>query len=247
LVIITLAATLHPAGLSPGGIAVRPNGRKIYLTNSLGSYGAALQVIDAATMTVIGAISDAPSAFDTDVTIAPDGKHAYADATGFSHAGGCSFYVIDLVASRVTGGFQTFAPCEFGSGLAVTPDGSQVLVPIEAAPGPGSQVWIFSTATNHITMIPVKPTGLAIRPDGRFAYVADESNNVEVMDLSTHVIVATIAVPSGASGPEAIVPPPEGVQFLTLSATLAMHAARSGAFSLQAQFTLSARVLVQNF
>jgi DNA-binding beta-propeller fold protein YncE len=228
-------STIKAAG---GLAAVSPDGRKLYLTDSLGEYQAIIKVIDAATMTVVGTISDAPSNSDDAVAVAPDGKHLYASAVGLQHAGGCVFYTMDAVANKITGVIASFAPCYFGSGLAVTPEGSQALVPIANSPY-GGELWVVNTATNALTaQIHVAAEGVVIRPDGRFAYVPDQSNNVEV--LASHAVVAKIPVPSGVSGATAIVPPPEGVQFLTLSATLAMHAARSGAFSLRAQLTLTA-------
>jgi DNA-binding beta-propeller fold protein YncE len=230
-----VVATLRPAG-GADSVAVRPNGGRIYATGSLGKYDPILDVIDARTMTLLATISASPFIGFGSVIVTPDGRTVYA--TGGGHDGlPTSLIIIDAVANKGMGAIFMCLPCGL-PGLAVTPDGSQLLVPII---GPEEKdVGVVSTATNAVSArIPVAPSGgLAIRPDGRFAYVPDSAGRVEVVDTAKHAVVAKIAVPAGV-GAEAIVPPPEGVQFLTLSATLAMRAAKRGAFSLQAQLTLS--------
>ena len=86
------------------------------------------------------------------------------------------------------------------------------------------------------------PKWVAITPDGKHAYVANNSSsNVSVIDTVSNTVVATVAVGNGPFG-VGIMPPPAGVPFLAFGAQLQIHFGRrpnTDAFTLQSSFTLS--------
>jgi YVTN family beta-propeller protein len=90
------------------------------------------------------------------------------------------------------------------------------------------------------------PVGLAVTPDGKHVYVANQSsNNVSVIDTTTNMAAAaTIPVGTNPDG-VGIIPPPAGsvgVPFLAFSAQLQIHFGRrpnTDAFALESSFTLS--------
>jgi YVTN family beta-propeller protein len=102
---------------------------------------------------------------------------------------------------------------------------------------------VINTATTVPTPVTVgpAPTGVAVTPDGKHVYVANQSSNyVSVIDTATNM-VATIQV---GNHPDfvGIVPPPVGVPFLAFNAKLEIdldRAPKEDHFELQSSFTLS--------
>jgi YVTN family beta-propeller protein len=85
------------------------------------------------------------------------------------------------------------------------------------------------------------PGGVAVTPDGKQVYVANNFNTVSVIATATNTVVATVPVPAGA-GAIAIVPPPAGVPFLAFNAKLEIDLDRKpnkDSFELESSFTLS--------
>ena len=75
-------------------------------------------------------------------------------------------------------------------GLAVTPNGSKVVVNSHN----GSAIEIVNVATSAVTSVPVgandRVMDLAITPNGRYAFVTDtQSSTLHVLDLSTNTLV----------------------------------------------------------
>jgi YVTN family beta-propeller protein len=107
---------------------------------------------------------------------------------------------------------------------------------------------VIDTATNTVVAtVPVgnEPSGVAITPDGKHAYVTnlDEAlpaGSVSVIDTTTNTVAATVLV---GTYPVCvgIIPPPPGVPFLAFSAKLEIDLDKKPiheAFQLQASFTL---------
>ena len=76
----------------------------------------------------------------------------------------------------------------------------------------GSTAQRFSSMSNTVTAtvaVGVRPYGVAIRPDGAFAYVTNlDSDNVSVIDLASNTVTATIQV--GFVGPRGVAVDPGG-------------------------------------
>jgi YVTN family beta-propeller protein len=108
-------------------------------------------------------------------------------------------------------------------------------------------VSVIDTATNTVEAAPILVAGqfdrgIAVTPDGKHAYVANEDvESVSVIDTATNTVVATIPGGKGPFG-VGIVPPPPGVPFLAFNATLAIdldRAPKEDRFELESHFTLS--------
>jgi YVTN family beta-propeller protein len=182
----TVIATI-PVGdqhtLQPGGMAVAPDGSKVYVgvdDNSSGS----LSVIDTATNAVSATIPLGSSTV-AGVAVAPDGSKVYA-------ASGGAIFVIDTATNTVSATIPVI-----GFKLVATPDGSKVYV---TNGSPSNTVSVINTATNTVsTTIPVGllPVGVAVTPDSSKVYVGNLlSDSVSVINTATNTVSATIPVGS---------------------------------------------------
>ena len=159
----TISATI-PVGLAPEGVAVSPDGSKVYVTNLNSN---TVSVIDTATDTVNATIPVGLAPFG--VAVSPDGSKVYV-----THNESSTISVIDTATNTVSATI-TVGPNPLG--VAVTPDGSKVYVANESA----NTVSVIDTATNTvIATIPVgsQPVafGVFIQPAARFAGVAGSKN-----------------------------------------------------------------------
>jgi len=79
------------------------------------------------------------------------------------------------------------------------------------------------------------PDGVAITPNGQFAYVTNlDSNNVSVIQTSSNTVVATVPV---GNGPQSVAIAPT-VPFCDFNASLAIDEGRKPGFVLTSTFTL---------
>jgi YVTN family beta-propeller protein len=179
-----------------GGIAVTPDGSKVYLANNSHYIcGGGLNVISTVSNTVIKDIQPG-SCFLRGVAVSPDGSRVYVAGNFFPPPSALgAVWVIDTatdtVITSVTVGFNPF-------GVAVSPEGSKVYVtnyygfsqpPVDIVVG--GSVSVIDTATNTVVdAIPFggsRPLGLAVTPDGSKLYVAEASSNaVSVIDTTTN-------------------------------------------------------------
>jgi YVTN family beta-propeller protein len=137
-------------GSFPDGLAVTPNGKRIYVVG--GAASGTVSVIDTATNTVTATIP--VGAGPLGVAITPDGKHAYVLNDDVPN----NFWVIDTttrtVVAMVPGGTNPAA--NPAAAVAVTPDGKHAYV-VQQPAGPGS-VSVLRTATN--TVVATVPVGV---------------------------------------------------------------------------------------
>jgi uncharacterized repeat protein (TIGR01451 family) len=194
-------------GTSPGGVAVTPDGTKVYVANA-GNFGGpfTVSVIDAATNTLATTIPIAntpnPGALEG-IAITPDGKKVYVTSS-FN-----GVYVIDTATNTVK---VPTIPLPFANtGIAVTPDGTKVYVTAEF-----NGVSIINTATDTVTFtLPVgssfiAPLNDAVTPDGKKVYVTNSDGTVSVIDTATNNVVNNVIV--GLNVPNGIAITPDGVQ-----------------------------------
>ncbi len=106
-------------------------------------------------------------------------------------------------------------------------------------------VSVIDTATNTVEAATIEvgnfPTGIAVTPDGKQVYVAGGYPGVAVIDTATNREEAEVQVRNVPNG-IGIVPPPPGIPFLALNATLAIQFSgtpNQDAFALGSNFTLS--------
>jgi YVTN family beta-propeller protein len=181
-----------PVGIGqPSGVAVTPDGSKVYVaTGDIPS--SHVSVINTATNAVIGRVGPVPrSGIPMGVAVTPDGKKVYV-----TNLGDNTVSVISTATNAVIG-----SPIPVGvapSGVAVTPDGSKVYVTnIGNLDGTTSTVSVIGTATDTvIAIISVGsvPQGVAVTPDGSKVYVANyngPASSVSVIDTATNTVVGS--------------------------------------------------------
>src|SRR5258708_11574234 len=135
----------------PGGVAVSPDGSKVYVTNSI-TFTGTVSVIDAATNTVSATIPVGPC--PGGVAVSPDGTKVYV--TIFSNA----VSVIDTATNTVSATIPLGPPGTDPIGVAVSRDGSRVYVA-----NLSGTVSVIDAATNTVgATIPLGPPGTGI-PD----------------------------------------------------------------------------------
>jgi YVTN family beta-propeller protein len=155
------AASYIGTGGSPYGVAVSPDGSRLYTDN--GSY---VRVIDAATRKSISIFDGPynPFAKAIKVAVSPDGSRLYLWFKGES---GVS--VIDTATNKTitTVGVAT-------TDVAVSPDGHYVYATWKI----NKTLAVIDAATNTVTkLIAVgDATGVAVSPDGRYVYVANQAD-----------------------------------------------------------------------
>ncbi len=193
-----LTGTIRVTEGNIGGLALSPDGTKLYVSSNrgiAGSEGGLLDVIDTATgtitATVTGVGGDANPAYR--VSVSPDGSRVYvAISTGIS--------VVDAATN-------TLVPSQRyqsgGGNVAVSPDGTLLY----RATDTSRSVGIFNSATNTVTgEIYIGRTSLnvaAVSPDGKYVYVAYEEfvqpvgawvGWVSVADAATKEVIRQIQV-----------------------------------------------------
>ena len=118
------------------------------------------------------------------------------------------------VVNTATGAvLSTIATPGWGDDLALSPSGGQLYVADEY---PSDQVTIISTATDSVTgsitgvnVSYYGPSALAVNPAGTELFVVLENYGVDVINLSTDRVVATVSLAGsrGASPPPPTAPP----------------------------------------
>jgi uncharacterized protein (TIGR03437 family) len=167
----------------PVGVAVTPDGKKVYVTNSSSN---TLAEVDPVTSKITVTIP--VGAMPVGVAVTPDGTRVYVANTNAN-----SVSVIDTNANAVIATLDVgVAPF----GVATTPDGSKIYVTNLAQAS--SSVSVISTVTNQVTAtirVGTSPRGLAVTPDGSRVYVANSgSNTVSVLSTATDAVLATVPV-----------------------------------------------------
>lgn len=173
---------------SPTAVALMPNGLRAYVT-ALDK----LFVIDTADGSVVATIPlPGPAA---DVALTSDGAHAYV-----AQARAEKIWAVDTATNQIA------ADLDLGTGKAAT------ATPALALNGDGSVVYLTDPGNDTLLVIDtvrrfvrtrvglhMHPTGVALRPDGRFAFVsgcADPCTSGMVAVVDTRTFVITDGVPA---------------------------------------------------
>jgi YVTN family beta-propeller protein len=165
-------------------------GPKAYVGNFKDS---TVSVIDTTTGTVILTVPVAAGPHG--MIISPDGKTLYVSGEESS-----TVSVIDTATDRVTGSIEVG---KTPHGMAMEPDGHVLLVNVYGE----DRVAFVDTATRAtIASVDVpKPHTIAVRPDGKLAYVASQQPGkfaLVVIDLATRTAVRAIALDKAPRDPE---------------------------------------------
>jgi len=163
-----------PVGEFPGGLALTPDGSRLYVVNG---GDRTTSVIDTSTNAVVATISDTPSG-KGEIVMSPDGTRAYIP--GFAN-GTQGVTVIDTTTNTVAGHLVGLASGDPIYGIAITPDGTRLyvangnLVDADNNYLGSNTVAAIDIATNTRLAtidVPPQPWDLAITPDGAKVYVA---------------------------------------------------------------------------
>ena len=193
----TVVATINlsvSGGITAKGVAVSPNGSKVYVATQSGSTGF-VAVIDTAsnTFTTIDLGSVPVGSVPAAVAVSPDSSTVYVT---IAPAG---VVVIDAATNAVIG---TINVGNDPVGVAVTPDGTKVYV---ANMEDGTVSVIQSNVVVATVPVGLFPRGVAVTPDGSKVYVANggggtaaEPASVSVIATASNAVVATVT-PVGAT------------------------------------------------
>ncbi|MGI9164569.1 MAG: beta-propeller fold lactonase family protein [Mycobacterium sp.] len=198
-----------PISYNLHGIAVSPDGSRLYVANSAdtGEGHSTVLVIDTATNATIHTI--AAGVTPQSVVLSPDGSRLYV--TDWAEASNAIFpttngavSVIDTAANAMIGRVEVgHGP----SAIAVSPDGTTLYVANETD-ATVSVIDIATNAVTHTVAVGRMPLGVAASPDGKHVYVVGYGvKTVTVIDTATAVVSSTIPVPYSAGG---VVVSPDG-------------------------------------
>jgi len=195
----TIRATVS-VGSNPNGVAVTPDGTKVYVANS-----------DWDNVSTIDTISVIDTAIDTVIARVPVGNKpwgaaAISDGTKVyvTNEGSDTVSVIDATTNNV---IKSVPVGSNPRGIVVSPDGKTVYVTNSDWWNNISvidTVFAIDTATNTVianVSVGDKPWGVAVSPDGTKLYVANYgSNTTSVIDTATNSVTATVPVGWGPVG-----------------------------------------------
>jgi|GEM_PF-2195400 len=190
-------------GAAPLDISFTPDGKRAYIANE---NDGTVSIIDTETQQVIGSPISVGAPGGGDVTVAPNGKFAYANQLGLSNNG---VVIIDTSTNQVIG-----SPIVIGGEpgqIAFAPNGKLAYV-VNTSP---NSIAIIDTCTHSVVdTIPIAtdyptlyPLRIVITPDGKWAYVSIRSDgnppfgtSVVRIDLTTNSVVQSITVGDNPSG-----------------------------------------------
>jgi YVTN family beta-propeller protein len=179
-------------GSYPIGVAVTPDGSKVYVANSdliNVSPIDTVSIIDTATNTVIATVPVESHPYG--VAVSPDGKKVYVT---YRDQYITNVSVIDTSTNKVT---ATIPVGFIAALLAVTPDGKKVYVANDDGNDNENIVSIIDTATYKVTRIKVgnSPFGVAVSSDGKKVYVTNSRDDtVSIIDTTTNTAINTVKV-----------------------------------------------------
>jgi YVTN family beta-propeller protein len=121
----------------------------------------------------------------------------HAQTVGYTLGGGNSITVTNIPANTTAATISVGA-VQLPSVIVNSPDGTRVYALYEGAVGFPSTVVVIDTSSNTIvaTISPVgeAPLGLAITPDGKTLYVADQISQVVIVDTASNAVTGSIPV-----------------------------------------------------
>src|ERR1035437_6295132 len=194
-----VTATVN-VGIDPLGIAVTPDGSKVYVTDFVN-----VSVINTTTNTVTATVAMGAEPYG--VAVSPDGTKVYV-----TNEGNNTISVINTTTNTVT---ATVNVGSFPIGVAVSPDGTKVYVANQGS----NTVSVINTTTNTVTAtvaVGAVPYGVAVSPDGTKVYVTNSaSSNVSVINTTTDTVIATV---NGLINPSGVAVTPDGANVYVANA-----------------------------
>ncbi len=239
---VTPAGSQTTLGSLPTASALSPDGRQLLVLNAGDSVNS-VQVIDTATRQVTQTISYIPpEGVYGAVAFSPDGTRAYASAGGDE-----KIRVYSVAGGRLTEGAPIRLPAKnpagqpvnmYPAGLAVTPDGSRLVVADQMADAAS----VIDLATGQISTVGAghNPYGVAISPDGGTAYVSNQgASTVSVLDISGGTPQVTKTITVGTHPNRLAVNHRSGTLYVANSESDSVSVIRAGASAPSATISLS--------
>jgi YVTN family beta-propeller protein len=211
---LTPVGRITAVGDLPTGGALTPDGRFYWAVDS-GHGHNEVAVVDVASGAVVQVLA-LPGAFGG-VAFSADGRHAYVSGeprgnqtpvgpTKAPAGDAIHVYAVDPASGHAVEGDPITLPATTGGraqtqgdttgypdGLAVTPDGSQLLVALDQADQ--AAIVDLASGASRLVAVGVYPAGAAISRDGRTGYVTNQySGTVSVIDLRSARVTRTIGV-----------------------------------------------------
>jgi YVTN family beta-propeller protein len=176
---------VNTPGALLSGIAISPDGTRVYASNAEGDQ---IWAIDTASNQVVATIPTAVLGF-VGMSISPDGGRLYAASVG-------SPSVVDVIDTKTDAVVTSIAlpGSDVPTGIALTPDGGHAYVT-----GETGHVWLIDTTKNAVAATISVAAGqpllaIAFSPDGTSAYITCGNNNaIYILDTTTYRIVGRIA------------------------------------------------------
>ncbi|MDR7665341.1 PKD domain-containing protein [Methanosarcina sp. Z-7115] len=175
-----------PVGTKPLGVAVTPDGTKIYVANVDYGDSGTVSVIDTATNEVTATVPVGYKYSPCGIAVTPDGTKVYVTNRDINCVS-----VIDTATNTVT----AMVPAGINPlGVAVIPDGTKVYVTNRYS----NNVSVIDTGTNTVTStvkVGLGPCGITVNPTGTKLYVTNcESNTISVIETGSNTVTATLTV-----------------------------------------------------
>ena len=230
--LVTPAGTQTTLGSLPTSSAISPDGKLMLVLNAGDSSIESLQVVDTTTHQVTQTIDyTTPQGVYAGVAFSPDGTRAYASAGGSEE-----IHTYTVADGQLTEGAPIKLPTTnpagqavnaYPAGLAVTPDGSRLVVADQEADAAS----VVDLATGVVQTIGVghNPYGVAISPDGSTAYVSNQgADTVSELDLSGALPAVSATVTVGAHPNRIEVDPHSGAVYVADSESDAVSVLSGG-------------------
>lgn len=225
--LVTTFHTTSGAGAAPRSVVPSPDGRYVYVAET-----SRVSVLDAASLAGKAAF---PVAINDEGRDNPQGLALRADGDLLAVSSGtASGSVVFMRASDGTV-LGTYSPGAglAPSGVAFDPSGSPLYVAIvDPAGGNGSLAKVDPSNATELgrVAVGVRPTGIAVTPDGGLVFVANQaSNTLTRFDTASGTVLSTT---STGNEPTGVAVSPDGTQvFVTNRAdgSLTIHFASNGA------------------
>ncbi|HET8875982.1 MAG TPA: SMP-30/gluconolactonase/LRE family protein [Casimicrobiaceae bacterium] len=186
-----VVAAVIPAGNVPVGIAIAPDGTRIYVSNLYQERGYGVGTVSVISAQPAALLATVPVGNQsTGIAVTPNGRFVYV-----ANSSDNTVSVIEAATLTV---MATIAVGSQPEGVVASPDGGRVYVAAYR------NVYVISTGTNVVAKkIPTSDfaNGVALSRDGRRLYVAnintdvlDGRGSVSVISTETDTVMATIAV-----------------------------------------------------